>query len=212
MAKSIKRIGILVAISVLLLLFLYVNRIEGFADATIPAVCGTYGFKFAMEGPGTVNRMYTKSGCDKLGGTESNMNCFKLKNPALAGDKFVPENIDVNYSELCAGLNNTPTMPPDECYPRGDTTAEGPGYPMGDVTINGVKHTEFNGRFRLYTTDQCKLLGGTTRPIDDEHPDMMLCEGGGINYSFTCAALNHPDLLPKPTFGQQIKQWVNSMF
>jgi len=188
---------LLIVAAVLFALLLFSTRysyVEGFAAALLPsdptgpaglpsdppptrvdARCKNYGFTMPPGTPGADDstRYYTKSGCQSLGGTWD-PNTYTC----LAGS--------INYSSMCAGLPYT-TPAPDECFPKGDRT-QILGQPNGLIQNN----PQLTGVYRVYTTQECQQLGGTTTPIP-ELPGFNLCMVDSNQLHLACANLNYRD-------------------
>jgi len=149
------------ALFALLLFCTHISYVEGFAAALLPsdpsppeglpsdppeppvdARCKNYGFSVTnIPGQDDSKRLYTKSGCDALGGTWDN-------------SKFTCKTSTIDYSSMCVGLPYT-TPAPDECFPNGDRTQI-----LGKPNPMVQNKAETIGNYRIYTQDECRRLGG----------------------------------------------------
>ena len=157
-------------------LLLYVNVREGYEDA-VPAYCGTAGSKLTngiielqknIKGDDlSTMRVYTESECNKLeGAVYNNGYCFKLKDKTKNKDgnyNTDPTNIDINYTEKCAGLNKIKTCIPRECSIDGQILGKMNKIPF-TIKMNSKSVTIDNNTFRIYTKSECDKLKGQYTP------------------------------------------------
>jgi hypothetical protein len=164
-----------------LLVYLWIHRVEGFDGTDVPDSCGKYGWTYSngliqlakdVTSPYgekvvtqtvdrlTAIRLYTPTECKNVGGFYGEQNgtpvCYQLKN--LAEGINVPNNVTGYYNFACAGLNKQPAPPPQECYVNKQVI----GKPNVEFTVN-IGNTPLkvqSGTVMLYTKDDCKKLGG----------------------------------------------------
>jgi hypothetical protein len=172
---------VLVILSIIILLFI-VSTSEGFIDGLVPDYCGTAGIRLSdgsinwLKSNGTdvsTIRLYTPSECNKLenGVFNSQLSpfmiggkCYKLKNDmkdASQEQRFADSNIDIDYSDKCAGLNAIPSPAPAECLIDGVHAGKN-----STALVERKKITPDN-TLRLYTKNECDLLKGEFRSMEE---------------------------------------------
>ena len=136
------------------------NTIEGFAKKKgppVPSYCGTYGY-FSKDLMNAKNiskqRNYSQTQCDAMGGVLRNgYECVKLKKMKQDEEgnyDLSQENVKLNYSEKCGGLNWQTTARPSECGSVGIPNVE------VKMTVNGKKVKIPANSVMLYTQDECE--------------------------------------------------------
>jgi len=172
--SSMKNRDLLCIIFLVLLIaiLLSINIHEGYEEA-VPNYCGTAGLKLTnglMQFLKNMykadidkikkQRFYTPSECDKLDSGVINKKmytCYKLKDDKKKND-ISPDNIDINYSDKCGGLNRLNSPPPSECM--ADERVLGKMNKAFSQTINGTTIVIDNNAFRYYTKSECEKLNG----------------------------------------------------
>ena len=151
--------------------------------------CKSYGVSLPPIIAGKYpQRLYTKSGCDGVGGTLNSAGvCVKADGGS--------------WNMSCASLDNT-TPAPDECFPNGDRTKI-LGVPSPYIAKMGLLWT---GNMRLYTPEECNQLGGALDGIEDGPPGLYKCTVNNKNTNNTnnplhllCASLNNKPAAPTAT-------------
>ena len=162
---------VLIGFIAVLLCILSMRVVSGFMGA-IPKGCGTAGirmsdaaYRMAKKMGGTdltTTRWYTESECNKLpkGTFKADANnggkCYRLKD---SNKDITSDNIDFDYSEQCAGLNQTyVSPPPTECLINGKPAGK-PNVAFS-FTNRGETTLIEDASFQLHTENECKLLGG----------------------------------------------------
>jgi len=153
---------IIFCLCVLLVGLLSTRTTEGFEDANM---CGTAGIKPSDACIGLFNqvgsdlskfRIYTRSECAKLDDSQygGEFGCANKKT-------------GTNYTEKCANLNKTVTsVLPNECKSEGAVLGK-PSVAF-KMTIKDKKTYQVeNGALQLYTNNECKILKGQFRKLDD---------------------------------------------
>ena len=159
-------------ILLILLLFLYIKKTEGFIDAPVPDVCKKAGYRVPddlaklLEGKPLNFRAYTESECLQLDdAVYQDGRCYQLKDNTKKDKRYnvSKENIIVNYSELCVGLNKIETPIVKECLVNGKNL----GKPnkafivtMKDNKGNDKKWEYGDNFFQMYSKNECKQLKG----------------------------------------------------
>jgi hypothetical protein len=171
--KICKKNFVLIAIIIIICCILYgllVFRVsENFES--VPDVCGTTGYKMSDGIVSFLNKMF--------GGNIKNdvrlytpKQCVSLDNGELLGDHCFKPKTDtedeVNYNKLCSQLNNTNTIPPDECSVDNILL----GKPIKGGTYKcGAKNDMFNfqdNMIRIYTKNECeKILKASFTPLSE---------------------------------------------
>ena len=146
------------------LAFHYFYSVEGFATKVpaVPSFCGTYGYTTKDIDPKKIpkERAYTASDCEALKGVlRYGTQCVKLKSIKQDDDgnfDLSEENIKINYSKKCGGLNHQNTTRPSECGSVGKPNVE------FSITLQEKKLKIPANSFMVYTEDECiNTLNGT---------------------------------------------------
>jgi hypothetical protein len=209
------------------ILYLSIRHTEGYKDE-VPEYCGTYGtnmsnlllkFDQLSNKNAKSTRIYSPSECNKMNGgvmTDSGV-CLKLKNndnKKYGHYDTRSENIDINYSEKCMGLNSLPSNPPSECSIDG--TLLGKNNKAFIFPVFGKEIAAEDNSVRFYTKAECDKLKGTlNNAVDDfkkqnissaiidkfittNGSDVGWCSYDKINYSLLCTSSE------KPSVGNQL--------
>lgn len=214
---------------IILVIILYViinsNLSEAFLDNPVPSFCGTAGIKqsdaiikFLKDIIGqdlSKQRSYTLSECNKLeNGIYNNKQCLKLKDTTKDDNghyKTNIDNIDINYSEKCIGLNTSFQTPlPSECMVDGKPLGK-PNLAYSS-TMGGKQILVNDNTLRLYTKNECDLLKGkfisqetsfkqTHAPADEISKAIQIngkeygsCTKDDLEYSLLCTIDGPPSL------------------
>jgi hypothetical protein len=173
---------VLVILSIIVLFFVTYTSREGFVDGIVPDYCGTAGIRLSdgsinwLKSNGTdvsAIRLYTQSECNKVknGVYDSQLSpfmiggkCYKLKNDmknSSREQRFADSNIDINYSDKCAGLNALPSPAPTECMIDGAYAGK------NNITMVDRGKIIPDNTLRLYTKNECDLLKGDFKSIEE---------------------------------------------
>lgn len=240
--KPILRLLCLVIL--ILVLLVYCNVKEGFED--VPEYCATAGIKpptayikfiFKIFGKKEDEiipqvRGYSQSECSKLNGIFrpdlfTGGACFKLKEDVKKNDSydFSPNNIEINYTEKCGGLNKLPNISPSEC--KVNDKVLGKMNKAFSATIDKKPFMLDDNTIRIYTESECKKLDGQHVPIvkmmkekklsDDEMNNFIKINGNGYglciskvhNLSVICGTEETPSATQKASsaVGDAIKSF-----
>jgi len=218
---------VLVILSIIVLSFLAYST-EGFVSGIVPDYCGTAGFMVSDGTASILNdrekgkRFYTKSECNKVekGVHDGMFGCYKLKVENAGRDTFSESNIEINYGEKCVGLNDIPSPAPAECMVDGVHVGKG-----NIAYANGKRPVPENG-LRLYTKNECDLLKGGFRSLEDgmreatpeekakaiqaNGKDYGFCETPSISFSFMCTTNAKPTAASKVSdaLKSSVKDWL----
>ena len=229
MAKSKIHINIyiLCGLCILGLLIVYFLKSgDSFKDTPVPEFCGTAGYRsispayvkfFKAIGMGDISNMprgYEKEDCDRLGGISvMGSYCVTLKDTTKLPNgeyKMVSDNLDINYSDACKGLNATSSNISSQCKVDDKLT----GKQLTSFSLGAKKPAFPDNAMRVYTEDECKELGGTTQSLegyvkqllargvdsktivdglvpqvtvaDGTKEEYFMCNGNGIQFSTAC--------------------------
>ena len=222
-------------------LLLSVNNDEGYEDA-VPEYCGTAGLKLTNALMQFLKNMYkadidkikkrrgyTPSECDKLdGGVMVQATCYKLKSDKKNNEQYdtSSDNIDINYSDKCGGLNILNSPPPSECMT--DSRVLGKMNKAFSQTFNGTTIVIDNNTFRYYTKSECEKLNGTydnmiesmkNQNAKQEEIDNFIkvngkeygtCNNGSLNLSWICGTDEAPTATKEigDVLKKNMKSWL----
>ena len=237
--KSYYNLFVLFILLLIVLFIISTKSKEGFLDTDIPGYCGTAGFRpsdatyslfkstFGMDL--SKRRLYTASECAKLQGgkLKGSADCVKLKDANKGDDD---SNIDINYTEKCAGLNNTIESPaPAECMLNGVLSGK-PNKAFSEKSFGDKEILIQDNTIQLYTKNECDLLKGTfttlEKSLKNSNTSQELiakavaangneygkCNNTSLNldYAFTCIINGKPTAAAKVSEAAKdaIKDWL----
>jgi len=226
-----------------LLVFLYIKKTEGFVDAPVPDACKKAGFnvplgllKILGEEKLASVRLYTEKECNQLdGGVYHNGSCYQLKDNTKNNGNYNlnKDNIIMNYSDICSGLNKTPTLDViDDCKINGKALGKpNKAFVVTTKDDNGkdVKWNYEDNFFQSYSQNECQQLKGQWYSIetfmkdnkkisDDEIKSYIAINGkdtgictGPISYSVACVQTAPPTTSSKVSDALKdgVKDWLS---
>ena len=187
------RYAILVLFIILVLLYIKdSSSYDSFEDLAtpVPDVCKKAGYKFpdgllkilSDDPKKDPKRLYTMTECNQLdGGVYQSDFCYQLKDNTKKDDRYNlnKDNILVNYSDLCVGLNKTNTPVIDDCKINGKNLGKPNKAFVVTTKDKDGKDKKWNyddNFFQTYSKNECDQFKGNWISIESIMKDKKISE------------------------------------